>query len=53
MAHSPHRRFKGCCLMCAMNAEQVRGAGRRKYPARVARQLGRKRRFNKRVGADD
>lgn len=46
MAHSPHRRWRGCCLMCAA---RVRGDGRGKYPVAVARRLGRKRRFTKRV----
>lgn len=43
MAHSPHRRWKGHCMLCA--PYPVRGNGWiKKMPFSVARKLGRKRR---------
>lgn len=46
MAHSPHRRWKGCCMMCG--GHTVRGNGRaRRDPFRVLRKLGKKRRLGR------
>ncbi|MEU8761496.1 hypothetical protein [Streptomyces sp. NPDC048659] len=47
MAHSPHRRWKGCCPLCAPH--KVRGTGRsEKDPAAVRRGLGKSRRLTRR-----
>ncbi|MGV9311253.1 hypothetical protein ACWDR0_03550 [Streptomyces sp. NPDC003691] len=52
MAHSPHRRRKGCGLC---KPHKLRGYGRSvRDPWPVARKLGRKRRFGRRdVGDQD
>lgn len=51
MAHSPHRRFKGCCLMCAA---WVRGDGRaRRMPVSALRRVGQSRRITKATLAGD
>jgi hypothetical protein len=45
MKSSPHKRWKGHCLLCAENKGKVRGISRRwKDPHRVNRQFGKMRR---------
>lgn len=45
MAHSPHRRWKGCCMLCAV---WMRGDGKAKRMKFAdARRLGAKRRLRK------
>lgn len=48
---SPHRRWKGHCLLCVScsNQPRIKGNGRRKYPTPVARQLGKSRRYSKHI----
>ena len=46
MAHSPHRRQKGCCGMCSPN--KLKGAGRSvREPWAVLRKLGKIRRVTR------
>lgn len=43
---SPHKRWKGCCMMCG--AHTLKGAGRaRKEPWKVLRKIGKKRRVSR------
>lgn len=45
MKNSSNRRWKGCCLMCALGRGKVKGLGRsRKDPFAVSRALGKNRR---------
>lgn len=45
---SPHKRWKGCCLMCASNGGKIRGAKTvDKVPFRELRKIGVKRRYNR------
>lgn len=46
MAHSPHKRFKGCCMMCGWHTLRGQGAAIR-LPARDLRKLGAKRRLSR------
>jgi hypothetical protein len=49
MAHSPNRRWKGCCLMCATGRGKVRGSGRSmREPLRDLRKIGKTRRVRRR-----
>lgn len=46
MAHSPHKRWKGCCIMC--NFYTLRGVGRaQKLRFSDLRKLGKKRRLGR------
>lgn len=50
---SPHKRWKGCCLMCADNRGKVRGMGRRwRDPFKVRKQVGKSRRLSRRFVPD-
>jgi hypothetical protein len=45
MAHSPHKRWRGCCLMCAHDLGKVRGSGWNfRAPIRDQRKIGKVRR---------
>lgn len=48
---SPHKRWKGCCMMCAAF---IRGAGKaHRLPHRDLKKIGKIRRIDKRVAQDD
>lgn len=48
---SPHKRWKGCCMMCA---GYIRGEGlARRLPPRDLRKIGKSRRVDRRVNRDD
>jgi hypothetical protein len=50
MAHSPHKRWSGHCLLCVLNGHgSIRGAGKAaRTPYRDLRKLGKRRRLNNR-----
>ncbi|MCU6482667.1 hypothetical protein [Arthrobacter sp. A2-55] len=51
MAHSPHRRYRGCTIC---RPHQWHGQGRpAKSPWAVNRKIGRKRRWGRRVGDNE
>ncbi|WP_171906539.1 hypothetical protein [Arthrobacter sp. SW1] len=51
MAHSPHRRNKGCGLC---KPHQWKGQGKaRRSPWAVNRKIGRKRRWNRRIEGEE
>lgn len=48
---SPHKRWKGCCMMCAA---YIRGDGTaRRLPFRDLKKIGKIRRIDKQVRRDD
>lgn len=49
--HSPHKRWKGCCMLCAAH---MRGDGiARRLPFRDLRKIGKVRRIDRQVRRDD
>lgn len=51
MAHSPHRRWKGCCMLCA---SWIRGDGKaQRMRFSQVRKVGAKRRLRKPTMLDD
>lgn len=52
MSHRPHRRWKGCCIMCGFHT--LRGLGRSYKDSQAdKRRLGLKRRYGRRDAAAD
>jgi hypothetical protein len=53
MKNSAHRRWKGCCLLCAVGSGKVKGFGRHaKDPFAVRRAVGKSRRLTRKYLGD-
>lgn len=53
MKNSTHKRWKGCCLMCASDSGKIRGYGRhQRDPFQVRKKVGKSRRLTRKYLGD-